>query len=104
MVIKREVFEKIGYFDKRFFLYFEDVDFCLRVKRADLSLSVEPQSDVTHHTLIGAQKPLVVSLHLLKSNFIFINRWVPLLARPFAYFYWLLLSSKILVGYFLKWI
>lgn len=31
MFVKREVFEKVGLFDERYFLYFEDTDFCRRV-------------------------------------------------------------------------
>ncbi len=104
MLVKREVFEKVGYLDERFFLYFEDVDFCLRAKKAGFLISVVPQSHVVHHTPIDVDKPFVSNLHLLKSNFIFINRWVPLTARPFAYFYWFALSSKILLEYILKWI
>jgi GT2 family glycosyltransferase len=36
MFTRRSVFEKIGKWDERFFLYGEDVDFCFRVKEADL--------------------------------------------------------------------
>jgi GT2 family glycosyltransferase len=32
MMIRREVFEDIGLFDDRFFLYFEETDFCRRAK------------------------------------------------------------------------
>ena len=32
MMVKREVFEKVGFFDERYYLYYEDSDFCQRVK------------------------------------------------------------------------
>ncbi len=32
MMVKREVFKKIGYFNKDYFLYWEDVDFCIRAQ------------------------------------------------------------------------
>ena len=33
MLVRKEVFEKIGVLDKAYFMYYEDVDFCLRTKK-----------------------------------------------------------------------
>src|SRR4051812_11584773 len=38
MLIKREVFDKIGVFDSRYFGYFGDIDFGLRVQRAGFKM------------------------------------------------------------------
>jgi GT2 family glycosyltransferase len=37
MMVRREAFEEVGYFDPRFVKYFEDVDICLRMSRAGWS-------------------------------------------------------------------
>lgn len=48
MIMRKEVIEAIGLLDEKLFLYFEDVDFCLRAKhRGWLSLYV-PKSIVWH--------------------------------------------------------
>lgn len=39
MLIKREVIEKVGLFDEKYFLYFEDVDYSVRIKRQGYHLS-----------------------------------------------------------------
>ena len=39
MLVRREVFEKIGLIDESYFLYFEDVDFCFRARKAGFTLS-----------------------------------------------------------------
>lgn len=48
VLIKREVLEKVGTFDKRFFLYFEDVDLSVRAKRAGYGIGYCPESIVWH--------------------------------------------------------
>lgn len=40
MMIKHSVIEKIGNLDENFFMYLEDVDFCLRANRAGFTVSV----------------------------------------------------------------
>ena len=39
MLVRRQVFEKIGLLDERYFLYYEDVEFCVRAKKAGFTLS-----------------------------------------------------------------
>lgn len=48
MLIKREVFETIGYFDQKYFLYWEDIDFCKRAKLAGFKVIFDPQSLIWH--------------------------------------------------------
>lgn len=48
MMIRRSVFEKIGLFDERFFMYTEETDFCLRAKRAGLKTYFYPGGEVIH--------------------------------------------------------
>lgn len=48
MMVKRELFEKIGLLDEKFFAYLEDLDFCLRAKRAGYKLLYVPNSIIWH--------------------------------------------------------
>jgi GT2 family glycosyltransferase len=47
-LIKREVLEKCGTLDKRFFVYMEDVDLSIRVKKAGYIIGFSPKSIVFH--------------------------------------------------------
>lgn len=49
MIIPKDVFRKVGGFDsKRFFMYYEDVDLCLRVKNLGYKIIYDPTQSVTH--------------------------------------------------------
>lgn len=48
MFIRREIFEKIGFFDEKYFLYFEESDFCRRVKKTNFKLWYEPKAIIWH--------------------------------------------------------
>ena len=48
MMIKREVIETIGILDDKFYLYLEDLDFCLRAKQAGYKLLYLPKSIIWH--------------------------------------------------------
>lgn len=48
MAIKRDVFEKIGILDEKYFLYYEDNDFSQRAKSAGFSIIYQPKSVIWH--------------------------------------------------------
>lgn len=48
MAVKREVFEKTGFFDERYFLYYEDNDFSQRVKKSGYKIKYAPQAVLWH--------------------------------------------------------
>jgi N-acetylglucosaminyl-diphospho-decaprenol L-rhamnosyltransferase len=48
MIFPREVFKSINGFDERYFLYFEDVDLCCRLKMAGYKIFLEPSVTVIH--------------------------------------------------------
>ena len=49
MLIPKKVFSQIGFLDERYFMYFEDLDFCRRVKRAGLKIFYLPAVEIIHH-------------------------------------------------------
>jgi N-acetylglucosaminyl-diphospho-decaprenol L-rhamnosyltransferase len=48
MMVRRRVFEEVGLLDEGYFLYFEEVDFCLAARRAGWSCWYVPASRVVH--------------------------------------------------------
>lgn len=50
-LIRQEVFESVGLMDEEYFMYYEEVDFCLQAKRMGWSCWYVPESRVIH--LVG---------------------------------------------------
>jgi GT2 family glycosyltransferase len=48
MIIKKEIFNKIGGFDERFFLFYEDADICKRLTDAGYDVFYYPGSKIVH--------------------------------------------------------
>jgi GT2 family glycosyltransferase len=48
MMISKSVIEKIGYFNEKYFLYWEDSDYCQRAKYAGFELWYQPKGIVWH--------------------------------------------------------
>ncbi|MFS8159725.1 MAG: oligosaccharide flippase family protein [Candidatus Roizmanbacteria bacterium] len=50
MIVKRDVFEKIGLFREDYFLYYEDVEFCQRAKKAGFKIGVDSHICYKHNS------------------------------------------------------
>lgn len=96
LLIKKDVFKKIGFFDGRYFLYFEDVDFCLRAKAAGFSIELEEGSIIQHDLVVGRKKPFRQQLQHLKSNYTFVISNIPWPGKISAFGYLFLLALKVL--------
>ena len=48
LLVRRDVLIEVGAFDENFFLYFEDIDLCLRIKQKGYRLVYLPQAKVYH--------------------------------------------------------
>jgi len=58
MLIKTKVFQKIGLFDEKYFMYWEDVDFCEKAKRKKLTVFYDGFARAWHKNL-GTQPGIV---------------------------------------------
>jgi GT2 family glycosyltransferase len=65
-IIRRTTLEEVGYFDERFFLYYEEVDLCKRLKSAGYKIRYWPDVVVVH--LGGESAKTVKSLRISRSG------------------------------------
>jgi GT2 family glycosyltransferase len=84
MLISRAVIDTIGRLDDEFFFSFEDVDFCLRAKRAGFASIIAGDARVYHegHRSIGRTTP--ARLYFAARNHLLLARRVNGSALPFG--------------------
>jgi len=68
-LIPRKVIKKIGLLDERYFLYFEDLDYCRRIKKAGFKVFYFPQAEFIHfHGASGKSIPQQTHQWLVESS------------------------------------
>jgi GT2 family glycosyltransferase len=92
MLIKKEVFKKIGLFDERFFLYYEDTDFSLRATKDDFRLLINPSAHIQHLEQSSSSNAKLYWLVL--SGLIFFQTHAPKAWKPYLFVYLILRKIK----------
>lgn len=49
LLTKKKILEEVGFLDPRFFLYGEDIDLCLRIKKRGYKIIYDPTVKITHY-------------------------------------------------------
>jgi len=78
LLVRRGAFLESGGFDERFFIYFEDIDLCLRILAAGWKVVFLPRVESFHHGgVTTAARPLRSRLEYRKSQVLFYNKHNP---------------------------
>jgi GT2 family glycosyltransferase len=77
VMIRAEVFQKIGLLDENYFMYLEDVDYCLRTKKAGYEIVLDPSIVVDHSTSSSFKRATDKLPISFVSQIRFINKWLP---------------------------
>jgi GT2 family glycosyltransferase len=68
LLIKRAVIERIGSLDERFFIYFEETEWCARARRAGFRVVYAPQARVWHKIKMTARMSSSRYLYMMARN------------------------------------
>jgi GT2 family glycosyltransferase len=103
MFIRRQVFEQIGVLDPGYFLYLEDMDFCLRAQAAGYHLLFVPQAKMWHRgSASTAQNPALRKYHLVRSTLYFLRKHASMVWFPAALVFWTLVFLRAVTVEFLR--
>lgn len=77
LLLSRELLNKLGGFDERFFMYFEDTDLCRRIKQLGLKAIYNPTVTVKHyHGRASAKEHWSISIFTNKMTRIHLLSWL----------------------------
>lgn len=75
MFVRRQVYEQLGGFDTNFFMYGEDLDFCLRAKQNGWKIAYVPNTSIVHYKGESTKRALLDNTyHFFKSMEIFTRK------------------------------
>jgi len=77
MLVKKEVFERIGLLDKDYFAYFEDNDFGFKARKAGYKIIFCPKARIWHKVSAstGGQTNPTKEYYLTRNNLIFMKKY-----------------------------
>lgn len=101
MLIKKEVIETIGYLPEEYFMYYEDVDYCVKVQRNNFKIGVCYDSVIYHKESAssgGNDNPFAIKWNT-RNRMIFINKYKckGILTKIFFYVTRIIVGAKYLI-------
>lgn len=99
MMMRMKSLKDAGGFDERFFLYSEEEDLCLRLKKARWKVVFCPEAVVEHHGggSTGSSDPIAIAAADW-SRYIFMRKHYPRLSSELSRFLWIsMLSARLIV-------
>ena len=75
MLFDLERFDEIGKFDERFFMYYEDVDLCVRVLALGLRIEIARCGKFIHKGAYGSRKNVFLLFQHFKSFLYFLWKY-----------------------------
>jgi hypothetical protein len=64
----------VGGFDERMFMYFEESDLCLRIKKLGYKLAVYPKAKIIHYQGISARRNRLSRKYFTESRFYYFRK------------------------------
>jgi len=85
MAVRANLFNQVGLFDKSLFTYYEDIDFCLKVRRYTHYEIMHNYRSIVFHKLWGSSKEYSRRRNFFsaRNNYIMMFRYLPVMKIPF---------------------
>lgn len=101
--LKRDLFERISPLDERFFIYFEETDFCYRAHQKGFRIVYDPRVGVCHEdgSTFGRESSAWRYLYT-RNRLLFLSKHCPRWLRPWSFFIRLLQDGGHLLFFLLK--
>ncbi|MDD2792814.1 MAG: glycosyltransferase family 2 protein [Sediminibacterium sp.] len=103
MMVKREAINRAGRMAENFFLYYEELDWCSRIKRAGFEIWVNMKASIYHRESISVGKQSALKEYFMNRNrILYIRRNAPWWKALVFYVYFLLVVTPRNMAAYLK--
>ena len=91
LLVRRPAAERVGFLDERYFMYFEDVDFCAAIRSLGMQIRFVPDSKIVHlHGRSARAAPEMITSIYRRSHLSFYEKHHPLSARLLRIYLWII--------------
>jgi GT2 family glycosyltransferase len=96
MLVRKEVFERTGNFDEKYFLYYEDADLSVRTKSKGFKIVYVPKSIIWHKNAgsVGGSGSVLQDYYITRNRLLFGFRYAPFRSKSALFRESLLLLFK----------
>ncbi len=102
-LVKKEVLQTIGKFDKDYYIYFEDTDFCYRAKLYGFKMFYVPNALVWHKGSSTVKyRSFRYQYYMRRNNYRFIIKNYPLIFMATALYFQFILSTLFCLSFIVK--
>lgn len=102
-LVRADLFKKLGGFDEDFFMYYEDVDYSLRLQRLGYKILYQPKSVVYHHHAASSGEwSSFFILQVEKNHMLFLLKHFPLSTFISRYLHQIVLTGVTFIK-MIKW-
>ena len=109
-LVRKNVLDKVGYFDEDYFLYAEDIDLCFRIKKTGYKIVYVPSTKIIHHKGISSgikshsQQKSFADLETRKKAFnSFYQTMIIFYRKNLAASYPFFINWLVYLGIYFKW-
>jgi GT2 family glycosyltransferase len=103
LLVHHEVFEEVGLFDERFFLYHEEVDFLYRTYRSGFPVFYCPFAEAIHHGAHSTRRQPLKKIFWVRKNAVYFLRKHNADSRKWIFFWSTLAMSLLYNTMRLRW-
>lgn len=95
MMVPRKVVETTGGMDTRYFLYYEELDWCERIRQAGYQIEVQGQARVLHKASATVKDSPLKTRYMVRNRLLFVQRFAPKWQLPFFWLWFVLVVSPV---------
>jgi GT2 family glycosyltransferase len=77
MIVRKKAMDEVGYLDERYFFFFEETDWALRMKRAGWKIYFVPQARIFHAQGKSVGQNIKSRILFYRSRYLYFKKWRP---------------------------